>query len=408
MSWKDNLRPASFRNVPFEVLEDSLAFGRRKIIFEYPQSDSADSEDDNKKPRVFQVNAVIRPGADFMARRDALMATIESVAEPGLLIHPYFGSMTVECTDSTVTHSASEGGWCQFSLEFTLVADRRTAPSQGPDTGYAATSAAQDLSDQAAADAGSGFSIAKQPAFVIAQAHDLIAQAQSTITDAGKTLASYGAPLDAFIARGLALKADIVMLAASPLRLATSISSLVQGLGQIGQTPGDVLGLLSGLMTFGNDLPMINATTPARRQQLSNQQALTQLVQRTAAAQAVLVTTTLNFGSYQEAVSVRDALDDGLLVLAINAGDLEQDEAWTAIEAARQAMVRDVTARGGSLARLYTYSPASDVTALVLARKLYDDIEQLETRADDIVARNAIVDPGAIVGGTVLEVLTDG
>lgn len=34
MAWKDQLRPASFRDVPFQVESDDMAAGRRVQIFE--------------------------------------------------------------------------------------------------------------------------------------------------------------------------------------------------------------------------------------------------------------------------------------------------------------------------------------------------------------------------------------
>jgi len=66
-------------------------------------------------------------------------------------------------------------------------------------------------------------------------------------------------------------------------------------------------------------------------------------------------------------------------------------------------VIQDVTARGGSLAHLYAYTPAQTEPALVIAQRLYGD----PTRAGEIVARNAVIHPLFVPGGQALEVLGD-
>ena len=52
MSWREKLRPASFRGVPFKVVDDKTPVGRRVVVHEYPRRDSSYPEDNGKKTRM--------------------------------------------------------------------------------------------------------------------------------------------------------------------------------------------------------------------------------------------------------------------------------------------------------------------------------------------------------------------
>ena len=407
-SWTDNYRPASFRGVAFEVLSDERPFGRRNIVHEYPLRDDADGEDLGRLVRKFTIEGAILPGADYMARRDAFIAAVEGQGSPGFLIHPYYGQKYVQPGKCSVTHHSAEGGWCRLRLEFTEVSQGITQPAQTLDTGYAALSAVDTLTSQAQFDLVAGMSVKNQPAFVTSAATDLIAKAQTAISGAAATLTGYGQPLDSFVSQALAIKGNLVGLAAAPTELAAQLSGLMQGLSQIAATPQALLGVLQPLMSFGADLLPVNASTTPRVQQAANQTAIVNFVQRTAAANAVAAMAATAFTSYNDAVTARDSLDDALDTLSIAAADAFDDDAFAAIEAVRQAMVADVTARGGSLQSLYSFTPAGTIPALLLAARLFSEIADLEDNWADLVTRNGIVHPGFVPGGQPLEVLTDG
>ena len=72
-----------------------------------------------------------------------------------------------------------------------------------------------------------------------------------------------------------------------------------------------------------------------------------------------------------------------------------------ALGALRLAMVQDVTARGGSMARLFLYRPKAVEPALVLAYRIYGDAG----RDAEIVTRNRVARPGFVPAGAPLELL---
>ena len=75
-------------------------------------------------------------------------------------------------------------------------------------------------------------------------------------------------------------------------------------------------------------------------------------------------------------------------------------------DALRRAVTADLTARGGTLARLQTHVPAVTMPALVIAQRLYGDPARMEARAAEIVARNKVPHPGFVPGGAALQVLS--
>ena len=146
--------------------------------------------------------------------------------------------------------------------------------------------------------------------------------------------------------------------------------------------------------------------TPARNQQRDNQAAYVQLVNAVAAAELVRAIAAADFASYDEAAGARDAAADALDTLATRQADAGDDDGAAIYDALRLALVRYVTARGGSLARLQAFTPARTEPALVIAFRLYGDAVSVADQADEICTRNAIAHPGFVPGGIALQVLT--
>ncbi len=155
MSWRDDLRPASFRGVPFKVLPLTTQVGRRTVLHEYPQRDKPYGEDLGKKARQYQVDAIVL-GADYLTQRNRLIAALEAKG-PGKLVHPTLGEMDVILTSpASVTEDfGKEGGSARFSMTFveagdiaalTVTADTSQRAGMAADS---ATSAAQTAFEKA-------------------------------------------------------------------------------------------------------------------------------------------------------------------------------------------------------------------------------------------------------------------
>lgn len=164
MSYRDSIRPASFRGVPFETEGTQSTFGRRNITHEYPQRDQPFIEDMGRSVRKFTVDAfVLEP--DYLAKRDRLLAALEQ-GGPGTLIHPFYGSLDVSVDSFSITENKRDGGMASMSITF-LESGTLQFPSPDLDTGAQVSSLAGSARAQIATDFTQRFSLLGQPDFVV-------------------------------------------------------------------------------------------------------------------------------------------------------------------------------------------------------------------------------------------------
>lgn len=133
LSWRNNLRPASFRGIPFKVEKTSTGVGRRTEIHHYPVSstkkggafqDFVWSKDLGGEADEFTIEGYViqtlENGYNYMPGRDKLMKALKTQG-PGILIHPFYtlplrvsvkGKATVE---ESIT---KDGGMAKFTMTF--------------------------------------------------------------------------------------------------------------------------------------------------------------------------------------------------------------------------------------------------------------------------------------------------
>lgn len=434
MVWRAHLRPGSFRDARFLIDGAETEAGRRAARHEYPQRDLPYVEDLGRRAREYRIEAYVL-GAGYMAARDALLAAVERPG-PGVLVHPYLGSLRVVCTGCRLRESTAEGGLAGFSLTF-VEAGENALPA-GTENGAAAIAAAGDAAEAAIAEAFSaGFAVAGWPGIVAADAEAMVGAGVAAfdllarhLSGAGAALAGWRAAADGAVARAGELVRAPRALAGTALDLLSALGALDPAAGRSAPvappvTVPPVLRLYDGLAAYGASLglpgdpaadiltrleddarptPLPTLATPSRRRQADNRRALAALIRRGAALEAARTVPVLRFDSYDDAVRRRDRLAGQLDAAAAEAADLGDDGAWRALSDLRRAVVRDITRRGGSLARIRHIVPATTEPALTLAHRLYGDAR----RAEEIVARNRIRHPGFVPGGVRLEVLSDG
>lgn len=149
MSWRDKLRPASFRGVAFDTLESSFQGGRRGQHHEYPARDRGYVEDLGLTDHRIRLEAILI-GDDYMERRDELIAALE---EPGAgeLIHPFYDFIEVMVDPGgwTVTESTRRGRHCRIALSFIDADDEPGSPCNETDGAAATDEAAEALEEDA-------------------------------------------------------------------------------------------------------------------------------------------------------------------------------------------------------------------------------------------------------------------
>jgi prophage DNA circulation protein len=131
MSWRANLRRASFRGVPFFVQEELGKGGRAIVVHRFPLAEEPKLEDLGRDVSRFTVTGYVI-GEDYQAARDALIAACKDVPGVGSLVLPLKGELQVRCESVTWSESLREGGICAFDISF-VEESSRPAPRREPD-----------------------------------------------------------------------------------------------------------------------------------------------------------------------------------------------------------------------------------------------------------------------------------
>jgi prophage DNA circulation protein len=420
MSWRDNLRPASFRGVPFHVKAASGEAGRRVVVHEYPKRDTVYPEDMGRAKREFMVEGFVI-GADYMDKRDKLLAAIE---EPGSgpLVHPYRGTITVTATQpARWSENIDEGGLCRISMTF-VEGSANEEPTVRADTQGRVASAADDALGAVAEDFGSVFSVDGLPAWAAQHGMDMASSLLGQVDTLTGLMRCDGGLLSEFGLARLGGLGNMISLVQNPGALADLLLGSISALASMALSPLDGFRALSHLFDFGDEAapsplvarpPLFStpAVTPTRQAQARNQAAIIALARQGALVEAARLTSRMTWPSYDEAVATRDTvagrLDDQLTGVAMptipgaSSPVRLADPAHLALAKLRVAVVKDVSERGSRLARVGSVELPSTLPAVVAAHRIYGDA----TRADEIVARNRVVHPGFVPGGRALEVL---
>lgn len=151
MSWKDQLRSASFRGIPFKIFSASTSIGRRSVVHQYPFRDKPLIEDMGQDADEFTIEGFVLANLDndqdYFNERDSLISALREKG-PGTLIHPFFGELEVSLLGkSPVSESFSEGGIARFTMTF-IQSEANQFPFQDVDNVGAVNEEADKASDE--------------------------------------------------------------------------------------------------------------------------------------------------------------------------------------------------------------------------------------------------------------------
>lgn len=439
MAWRDNFRPASFRDVPFKVEAADSEVGRRSVTFEFPGRDEPYTTDLGRGARRYQLEAYVI-GPNYMADRDALRVAFETPG-PGRLVHPYWGPLEVAIEGRVrMRESSAEGGMCRFSVSLVEAGAEVRSPAVVPDHAAAVTVAAAVVQRESEADFASSWSIVAAPASTIAAATALVGTAASTVRSVvGRvqavmsTVAAIGEAVSSF-------EQSISELIALPRELASSLADIYASVctdianiddaidaalgASTASARGDLIASLAAaggplsyetrisllqsalgdLTSWTTTLPAPPTTTPERRRQAGNRAAFVRLVNTgavlgTARAAAL---PGLEYRDSSQAITLRAALVAAIEGLTADEG--MTDALFAALLDLQAAVYRYLTLVAAARPSLVEYTPAVTEPALVTAYRLYAD----PMRDLEIVARNPTIrHPGFVAGGTAIQVVSD-
>ncbi|PWG62865.1 DNA circularization protein [Sediminicurvatus halobius] len=383
MTWRDRVDTAvgSFRGVEFHVERPGFSAGRRVQVHEYPLRDQPYAEDLGRATREWTIDAFVI-GDDYDLQRDRL---IEAVERPGAgeLVHPYYGRRRVVVTAFRVRESTREGGIANVSLTVVEAEDTGRLPRAVADTRARVGDAAAAAREELLADFEAHYD-------VLDLATDRVATIERALQDA----------LSAVEESVGGVAGPVAELIRSPAELGAQVLESLAEVGDRITEPQRALLIYENLFSAG-ETDTASATAPeGARKQAEAQTAAVRLVRRGAAVESAAASATWSYDTRQDAVSALETVHGGLPT------QLESDPppppvVASALAELRAAAVQDLRERGAALPELTDYTPAATLPALVIAQRLYGD----GRRADEIVRRNRIRHPGAVPGGTELEVL---
>lgn len=410
MTWRERLQPASLGGVPFEVDTSTASLGRRVVVHEYPGNDEHWVEDlgagGDAKPLRVQGFVI---GDNYDQRRDALIE-ITNKEEAVTLIHPRWGAVDVKATaESTVSETTREGGIATFSLVLVRVGVRKFPATQA-DSVAAVEGAVNGGLSALQSDFTERFTVAGLAGWVADSATEWLNtgfDALQPFADAANTASSITATFDQ-------LRNQFTNLLATPGDLAEQTLFALRSLFEINASADNdaatPIAIRRQLTDTLNGIVAIPTTTPTRQQQAANRSAVIDLLSGAASLLAAQTIAQLSrsvdatveqspFTSYDHAIAVRDDLIAELDTLA----DTASDPVFEAIRSLKPELVRHINTHGFSLARLGSYTPQTELPAVVLAHSLYGSAD----READIIERNNVRHPAFVPAGYPLEILAE-
>lgn len=396
MAWKDDLRPGSFRGVPFFIEGSQFSGGRRVTFHEFPNREDPFAEDLGRVGRTFKVDGHLL-GEDVFDQKEKLLEACEKFG-PGELIHPYYGTRQVQVGAVSFDDDTKEGRITRFSIQFYEAGDNRFPKDVDDKQALLENSAAlakeknKSLFDRV-------FSIAKLPGYAVNSARNSVFAATVAFQNATRDVVATAEGIANLAYDIRNLRAEVDDLLAAPGLLSQRLTDSLALLEDAIEAPRGRLQAYSGLIGFvaGNTTSDI---TPTRQREKSNDGVFNGFIQRAAIIGAVQASGETEFESTEEATLVRNQLRTAIEAQLQTTND---DDVFQAFEDLQAQMVRVLPDVDSDLPNVQEIKLDNSTNSLVLS---YDLFQNPDSEAD-IIARNKIRNPAFIQGNQTLEVIDE-
>lgn len=377
--WKRRLlkNPASFRDIPFHMESNELSFGPKTAIHEFPKRDQNFIEDMGRRTKGYSITGYFL-GNNYLTVKNLFIDTIDQYKGRGILIHPYYGRLSIIITSEVnISESTSEGGFARFT--FSCMEEK---VSDMPVVIPATAPGLLDAINAAINEAMAAFD--KLFSFVDA--------AQSAID---KSVA---------IINNVTVAISTAKVAARKIKtFQNSLEAIYNNLNALVNVPSELAKVFVDL--FGADISVDaisqNLTFTSIDSEVDSVEqvaAFNSLVGNLAVIQACQSVAYLTFTDYQQAIGLKAQIGAAI--------DIRMETAdpslYDALHALRGALILDIDTRSDGLPSVRTIEIAAAAPSIVLAYDLYEDV----SFSEDIVNRNNLQHPGFIQGNTPIEVIS--
>lgn len=423
---------ASFRGVMFESATVDGKYARRIVTHEYPGRDDPDHEDMGEQYQTFNVKGYVH-GATARVWKDAVVAACRTPG-PALLVLPGETPFLARCVNLSVTQNKDAQGWYDLNFEFrkefntasllgfaigeievligtavsylstSLVSmlDGGGATGTSYDAAVSVSSAAvysaatvADFTDSVYTAADMAIEIARLPFTVdnvlqyvadnaVARAQDFADTFASAIEATPITSTDGGSAMN-LLATTLYTNAEAYCR--SPAELLTSISEMLMSVPS-GAAPEDAMATLKPFTTFSSvDPDFTGIRSKSERADKRNADLFNGAVRQIALGaycQAVsMATLTSRSKAIQLRADIVEAIDREIEACCFF------EDVVLALTQIRDNTVKYITEAIINAVPVIEITAPASMPAIYWAHRLYAD----PTRADEIIARNSIVDP---------------
>ena len=453
MSWRDNLKPASFRGVPFFISAHDYEFGRKNVFHDYPFRDTAEVEDQGASTDGFSLTAYVvsngKNSFDYFSERDKLIDALKSPG-PGLLVHRYLGNKTVAVSGAVrMSEQFAEGGIARFQISFKEVELKQPFITIDPvssidtvakDSSERTLDAYTELMQTGAdlqkvanvATSGMQTAIAKLrelkslPGSVISIATGLALQASTNIEavaslspcEVGQAISG---GMDAFLFAAGMLEGSVSRtISGSCSGRTINAEDAERNSDQLEQTEGiAIVQAAIGVATFADLFPDITVVSTASAEDQANRYNTINYIRSQSLINACRIAVRISFVSQDDAnlvlILISNAIDEFLEFLGEQAGSevlasynvvFSNDDIYQSILQLKPALKTALDAIGASLAKIIDFEVGPDVvSSLSLAYDKYEDLD----RDQEIIDRNPLLicNPCFLPNGKTINILSE-
>jgi prophage DNA circulation protein len=414
--YSDQLRPASFRNIDFLMIDSNSNLGRRMVRHDYPGRDVPYYEDQGSVAEEFSIQAIIA-GSDYIQKADALESALSQKGS-GVFVHPLYGSVNVVVTEASRFFSTDKMGEISFTVRFSVYQEP-VYPATRFDT-VSALKKASDLGFLAAADDFMRFtSFAGKADFVFQDATNHIANYQSHI----KTILSKTGIIEKIQANFFALPTQDDLenpktFIGNNINLIKRIADLALSSPKpvIGQNVQEdlsieqrrrILPALNEIAAYQSSMAFHSGSGSVAVRQ-KNVTAIDQFFKIITLSGAVRAAQAGLYNSREDALLRRDQTVKHLNALRTTLAVNEWDQSWHATNQLVSSLSQDINDHIGRLPKTIRIKSGQVRSSLALSHRLYgDQPSKVMDKANDLVARNKIIHP-SFVSPEILEVIVDG
>lgn len=427
MSWREELRPASFRGVPFLIEGSDQKLGRRAVQTEYPGRDEPFPEDLGRRAWADSLTAFVI-GEDHFQQAQRLAEALNQFG-PGELVHPYLGTRLVQVGEVSLSHSSRRGGESVFTIEL-----MEAGPAQAP-----AIQTNTDMALQQSCDAAERslleefmqrFSVDQLPQGLVdelATAYDHALETVAPLQDMwgqGQALWAQGQGYwdrgASWLDQGQSWVQRVASIAAgfqNPMALGGGLfyglRQLFGVFGRVGQGEAKTLAAAPATVNTPSPQPLLEALrtlsriettrirpvhmTGSRIEQQKMQAALLDLVHSATVIAAAQASSLVAYRDRQQAGQAQSAFLEAIE----QAQQRASDAVYRELAQVRVDLVKDLGSRGAGLPSVTRIVPEQTQPSLVLAYRLYGD----SRRESELIERNRPQHPAFIPAGEALEVV---